>query len=129
MTISVAERQNGQVVIIDNNMANAGSGANIYTVKVPPGTYMLATIVDTITAFNAVSTNTITISDGTNTIVSAESVASTGRETVDIAAGLFYPNGATLTVTFAETGTAATAGRALVVFHYAVVGRSNENYG
>lgn len=121
MATTVYERQAPEFAVCDLRIANIGTG-NGYTINVPPGAIVTSVGLITDTAFNSATTTTATISDGTTTFVSAQDVKTTGIETVAVAAK-FYPNGGTITVSLAETGATATAGRAVAYVGMVCLGR------
>lgn len=123
----VTARQEPAYAIAQCGIANMGAG-NGLTVQLPVNALLLDVKADTTTAFNAGTTATLTVGDGTNTFVNAASVAATGRaQGTNI--GQFYPSGGTISITLAETGTAATAGNVFVSVKYVVVGREQYSYG
>ena len=101
------------------------NNVDTFVIILPPNSLLDNLTVDTTTAVATATTATLTITDGTTTYVNAVDLKSAGRETV-ANIGAFFPNGATLTVTTATTGSAATAGESIVAAGYVVVGRSNE---
>ncbi len=103
-------------------IANIGAGLG-YDVVLPPGAYVREVYADTLVAFDG-TTNTITISDGTTTFVNAQDVKSTGRETAAVP-GKYYPNGGTISITMAQTGS-ATVGQVKPTIEYVILGRVNE---
>jgi hypothetical protein len=105
-------------------IANIGSG-NEVLIKLPVGALLTDLLAVVTTAFNSGATCTLTVSDGTTTFVSAVDVTSTGSKSVSNTPK-YYPSGGTLTVSMAQTGTAATAGAAFVVPAYVVNNRTNE---
>lgn len=125
--ININERQYPLSAVADLGIAQIGAG-NEVTIRVPPNAILTGLAAQTITAFNNTTTSTLTISDGTTTFVNAVDVKTTGAETVANLAA-FYPSGGTLTISMAQTGTAATAGRALVVATYQVLNRVTEVQG
>ena len=72
-----------------------------------------------------ISATAATISDGTNTLVSAEDMMTLGSEAVDLSVTMRYPNGGTLTISLSGT---ATAGAATVILTYVDVDRQDEHY-
>ncbi len=104
-------------------IANIGAGLG-YDFKVPPGAYLREIYLDTLTVFDG-STNTGTVTDGTTVFVNAQDLKSLGRETVAVV-GKYYPNGGTVSVNMAQTGT-ATVGAAIASLEYIVLNRMNEN--
>jgi hypothetical protein len=105
-------------------IANIGAG-NGYDIPIPPDTYVSEIYLDTLTAFDG-TTNTGTVSDGTTTFVNAQDLKSTGRET-DAVPGKYYPNGGTISITLAQTGT-ATVGQAIGVVTMVGLHRADEIY-
>lgn len=118
----IAERQYMNVVVADASIANIGAG-NELLIYIPPNGLLQGMDVLTVTAFDG-TTNTLTAGDGTTVFANAVDVKTTGSETV-ANAPKFYPNGGTLTISLAQTGT-ATVGRALVAVRFVVLGRGNE---
>jgi hypothetical protein len=129
-TTSTLTAQNPSGVLVDLGIAHIGA-SNTHTVKLPAGAYLKEVKAQVVTAFNSGTTATLTVSDGTTTFVSAENLLVADEVAVDDVANLgagrkFYASGGTLTITLAETGTAATAGRALVYVEYVVLNRAHE---
>ena len=125
--ITLNERQYPLSAVADLGIAQIGAG-NEVLINLPPNALLTGLAVQTVTAFNAATTNTLTITDGTTTFVNGVDVKTAGAETVANLAA-FYPSGGTLTISMAQTGAAATAGRAFVVATYQVLGRVNEVQG
>lgn len=125
--ITVNERQYPLNAVADLGVAQIGAG-NEVRINLPPNALLTGLAVQTVTAFNAATTNTLTVADGTTTFVNAVDVKTVGAETVANLAA-FYPSGGTLTISMAQTGTAATAGRAIAVATYQILGRVNEVQG
>lgn len=120
-TTNIYERQSPEYAMCDLRIANIGTG-NGCTVSVPAGAMVVSVGLYTVTAFNSATTTTGTIGDGTTTYVSAQDVKTTGIETVAVAQK-FYPDGGTITISLAETGATATAGRAVGFVGYINLGR------
>lgn len=120
----IVERQYPLYAVADVGIANIGAG-NEAVISLPPNAMLLDLTVDVVTAFNSATTTTISVADGTTTFVSAEDAKTAGREAAD-SVSKFYPSGGDVTVSLAETGAAATAGRAIVVAQYIILGRQNE---
>lgn len=127
MKTSPFNRQNILAALVDLGIEAIGSD-NEVTLKLPQGALLLAVQLITVTAFNSATTATITVGDGTTDLIDAVDIKTAGVTDATITAP-FYPQGATLTVRLAETGTAATAGRALVLIQYAQLGVGDEVYG
>lgn len=102
-----------------------------YVAELPPNSYILAIDADVITAFNAGTTNVVTVgttSSSHNEIVASGITAGTpGVYHLTSAAGLGLQvsGGSTWTtlnmpiyVSYTQTGTAATAGQAVIVITY-----------
>lgn len=123
MTTNVYQRQHPEYAICDLGIANIGTG-NGYTINVPAGAFVTQVALNTVTAFDSGTTATGSIGDGTTTYVNAQDVKSTGIETVAVV-NKFYPDGGTITVSLAETGTTATVGRAVAVVGYVGLGIGN----
>ncbi len=123
MTTKVSARQKILVALVELGIANIGAG-NGYEIKLPVGALLLDAGVFADTAFDG-TTNTATISDGTTTFVNAQDVKTTGEETVAVDKK-YYPNGGTISVTMAQTGT-ATVGKALAWVSYVQANRWDEN--
>lgn len=127
MATNVSERQYPLAAIADTGIANMGAG-NEVTFDIPPGAFVYGVTCDTVTAFNSVTTATITVSDGSVTFVAAQDLKTLGRETAAVAHKL-YPSGGTITVSLAETGGAATVGRNITTVLYVLLGRAHEVQG
>ena len=123
MSTNAYERQHAKYVMVDLGIANIGTG-NGYTAAIPRGALIVSAGVITETAFNSATTTTATITDGTTALVSAVDVKTTGIETVAVAQK-FYASGATIQFNLAETGAAATAGRAIGYVSYIQLGCMN----
>lgn len=129
MSKSQFNTQFGRKVVVDLGVEDIGaSAANKKIVKLPQGAILTSLALLTVTAFNSGTTTTATIGDGTTTFANAVDVKSTGSETVT-GVPKFYPAGGTLEFTLAQTGTAATTGRALAVVDYVITGGGDEIYG
>lgn len=117
-------RQYSLHAVADMGITNIGAGKEQHF-KLPPKAMLLNVFADTTTAFNSATTTTLSVGDGTTTFVAAVDAKTAGRETASNV-GKFYPSGGTVTVSMAETGAAATAGRAIVAVEYIVLDRENE---
>lgn len=123
----ITARQEAAYAVAQCGIANIGAG-NGLSVQLPVNALLLDIVADTTTAFNAGTTATLTVGDGTTTFINAASVAAAGRsQGANI--GKFYPSGGTISISLAETGAAATAGQAFVSVKYVVVGREQYSYG
>lgn len=120
-------RQEVMYALVDLGIENIGAG-NEVTAKLPQGALVVDVGLYTVTAFNSATTTTGTISDGTTALVDAQDVKTVGSETVAVSKQ-FYPQGGLITFSLAETGAAATAGRALGYVGYLQLGNSEEIYG
>lgn len=125
--ITLNERQYPLNAVADLGIAQIGAG-NEVRINLPPNAILTGLAVQTATAFNSATTTTLTVGDGTTTFANAVDIKTTGAETVANLAK-HYPSGGTLTISLAETGAAATAGRAFVVATYQVLDRVNEVQG
>lgn len=125
MSTAIDSRQYPLAAHAKVGVANIGAG-NGATITIPSGAMLLRLAVITTTAFNAGTTSTLSVGDGTTVFANAVDVATAGVETVT-GAPKFYPTGGVLSITLATTGTAATAGAAHIVAEYVVYGRVNEN--
>jgi hypothetical protein len=123
----ITARQEPAYAIAQCGISNIGAG-NGLTIPLPVNALLLDIVADTTTAFNAGTTATLTASDGTTTFINAVSVAATAHaQGANI--GKFYPSGGTLSITLAETGTAATTGNTFVSAKYVVIGREQYSFG
>jgi len=120
MATNAYSRQIAKYVMVDLGIANIGAG-NGYTAVIPRGSLIVSAGIYTETAFNSATTTTATITDGTTALVSAVDVKTTGIETVAVAQK-FYADGGTIQFNLAETGAAATAGRAIGYVSYIQLG-------
>ncbi len=120
-------RQTILAALVDLGIEAIGTD-NGATLKLPQGTVLLAAKVITATAFDSGTTATITVSDGTTSLIDSADLTTAGTVNATIATPL-YPQGATITVSLAQTGTDATAGRALVLLEYVQLGVGTEVYG
>lgn len=96
--------------------------------KLPPGATVTGIQVYVDTAFNAGTTNTLSIGDsGSATrFLNAQSVAATGPVAVSTQIGRKYTSSDRIDVSYAQTGTAATTGVVRVITKYVVTDRVNE---
>lgn len=116
----------GPVVLAQTNtIAFAATGTVTSLFTLPAGAQILSIHIDTTTAFNAASTNTVTIgkSGAATQFVTATDVTVLGRQSVATTGA--YANWAnvgttdvTLLATYAQTGTAATTGAARITVLY-----------
>lgn len=118
-------RQYPLVALVEIGPANIGTGNGV-TIAIPGGAIVTKVALLTATAFNSETTTTGTISDGTTTFVNAQDLKTAGAETVAVATK-YYPTPATITVSAAQTGAAATAGLAFATVEYVIKGRWSEN--
>jgi hypothetical protein len=96
------------------------------TIPILPGTLLMGVVGFIVTAFNSATTTTLTVSDGTTTFLSAVDAKAAANTRYDATVCKFYPTGGTLTISMAETGAAATAGRAIVVPEFLNLNRTDE---
>ena len=110
-------------ITVNYNDASVGTGIN-FANSLPAGARILDVQVEVITAFNAGTTNVLTVGTnaGVNNIVASTDVnaGSTGVTKVTRGLGRSITAGADKTpqVKFAQTGTAATAGQAVITITY-----------
>jgi hypothetical protein len=117
-----------QGLVLSNQNATVTYGANGTTTTIctiPAGAQILFINIDVTTAFNAGTTNTISIGvAGTaGQFVSATSVSATGRASVATTGqyanwGNVGTSDVTIIATYNQTGTAASAGSALITVIY-----------
>src|SRR5579859_8161080 len=112
MTILVTARQWTLRALAQLGIANIGAGNGV-NFPINPNDVLESLDIDVTTAFNSGTTATLTVSDGTTTFANAVDITTTGRKTVS-GLGKVYTSSATLSVTLAQTGTAATTGAAVV---------------
>lgn len=89
----------------------------------PAGAQILSTYVNIVTAFNAATTNVLTVGQNStsyNDIVSSSDVneAATGMTAVTTGGGLSITTDVLPYVKYTQTGTAATTGKARIVIAY-----------
>ena len=121
MATAIKDRQYPIYAFKELTYANVG----VYTVTLPPGALLETMYAVTSTAFNSVTTATLTVSDGTTTYINGVDLKSTGSETVSNTPA-YYPSGGTLTITTAQTGGDATAGVCALAIRYTIKDRSHE---
>ena len=124
MAKKVYSRQRSRHVVVDLGIANMGA-SNGCTAVLPTGAMLIAVALVVATAFNSATTATATIADGTTTFANGVDVKTAGAATVT-GAPKFYPNGGVLTFSLAQTGAAATVGRAIATVSYVIVGAEDE---
>lgn len=106
----------------------ANLGANGFTFDLPAGAFLLGNGAHVVTAFDSATTATITATDGTTTLINAQSIKAAALTDVTVAEPTkYYPSGGTITVTIAETGTTATVGEVVYWLSYIVLNRHHEN--
>lgn len=125
-TNSINTRQYPLAAVVD---VSGGGFGDSFTIKLPPNALMTSNIMaSTLTAIVGPATATLTVTDGTTAFVNGVDVKSGGVETAT-GAGAFFPNGATLTGSFALGAGDLTAGRVQVVVNYVILDRVSEVYG
>lgn len=127
MTTNAYQRQAAREILVELGPENMGAGNGV-TAKLPQGALLMDAGIFTETAFDSETTATGTLSDGTTTFVNAQDLTSTGKETSS-GTPKYYAAGGTLSWTLAQTGAAATAGRAFGYARYLINGVQDENYG
>lgn len=114
------------VVSQTNTITFAANGTVTSLFTIPAGSQISSILIDTTTAFNATTTNTVTIgkSGSASEFVASTSVTALGRQSIATTGA--YANWAnvgtadvTVTATFGQTGTAATTGAARITILYA----------
>jgi hypothetical protein len=116
--------------VVNFNDAGIGSGVKIGPDALPQGAFITGVWVEVVTAFNANTTNTLTVGTNSasfNNIVSAADLvgngsASLGAQVTAVGRGLgrSLANAAdtNISVMYVQTGTAATTGQAVIVIEY-----------
>ena len=100
--------------------ANIGAG-NAQTVMLRKGSFLKNVTAFVRTAFDGTAAVTLTVTDGTTTLINAQSVTSASATTaVTVAASLKdFPNGGTISAYITDgTTTASTVGEVVVEFEY-----------
>ena len=106
------------------NFNDAGIASGVYMGTLPAGAQIVDTVVNVVTAFNAVSTNVLTV--GTNS-TSYDNIVGSGGVDESSATGqrvttglsLEFASDADVYVKYTQSGTAADAGQAVIVVAYA----------
>lgn len=106
------------------NFNDAGIASGVYMGTLPAGAQIVDTVVNVVTAFNAVSTNVLTV--GTNS-TSYDNIVGSGGVDESSATGqrvttglsLEFASDADVYVKYTQSGTAANAGQAVIVVAYA----------
>lgn len=125
-TNNINTRQYQLAAVVD--VSGDGFGDS-FTIKLPPNALMTSNILaSTLTAIVGPATATLTVTDGTTAFVNGVDVKSGGVETAT-GIGAFFPNGATLTGSFALGAGELSAGRVQVVVNYVILDRVSEVYG
>lgn len=127
MATNLFNRQPIHGIVADLGPENMGTG-NGATAKLPQGALVTGVIPVTSTAFNSVTTATLTVTDGTTVFVNAQDIKTAGTETAAVSQK-FFPAGGTIQFNLAQTGGDATAGRVTVVVQYVVLGEGCDIYG
>ena len=124
---NVNSRAFKRTILVELGIANMGAGNEAFGL-LPQGALLMDAGIFTETAFNSATTATGSLSDGTTTFVNAQDVKTTGKET-NANLPKYYPAGGKLTWSLAQTGAAATAGRAFGYADYYINGVTDENFG
>ena len=102
----------------------SGIGAGVFWFRIPARAQITSCLVNVETAFNAGTTNVLTIGYGAslNEIVAAGDVdeSSATAQSVTTGNSLEFSEEKDVYVKYAQTGTAATAGKARIVLSYTV---------
>ena len=134
MSSNAFDRQDVLAIVVVLTPKQSGA-ANSVKAKLPQGALVLGVDLLTQVAFNTGGTTptaTATITDGTTVFVNAQSVASTGDETVAVEKK-FYPTGGEIDFSITEGAASglvpATAGQSIAVVTYVQAGRGGEVQG
>jgi hypothetical protein len=106
------------------NYNDAGIATGVAGVVLPIGAFILRVMVEIVTAFNAATTNVLTVGTNVaiNNIVAAGDVNAGAAAVYDVTRGLGRSLTAaadvTVSVKYAQTGAAATTGQAEIVMIY-----------
>lgn len=119
-----SEQQGVRAIRCDVAYNTPGISSGLLFGKLPKDSFIIAVAIDVTTAFNAASTNVLTIGTSTtaNELWDASALAETAGSqlVVPIAAATASQSATTpLYVKYAQTGTAASAGAATIVVLYA----------
>jgi hypothetical protein len=111
-------------VLVNFNDTNVGSTNGILFATLPAGAVVLSAFAKVITAFNAATTNVLTVgTNGTadNLLGAAAITEGTPGDYVNSTPGLAIPTAdAPVYVKYTQTGTAATTGQAQIIVSYTV---------
>jgi hypothetical protein len=105
------------------NTVGIGTADTVKVGRIPAGSFLVQAMVRITTAFNAVTTNVLTVGQnaGANTdIVAAGELneGATGVTVVLTGASLTFANDTDIYVRYTQTGTAATTGAATIIITY-----------
>lgn len=106
------------------NWNDSGIASPVAGVVLPQGAFITNVMVEVVTAFNAATTNVLTVGTnaGANNIVAAADVDEATPGVYQVTRGfgrsLTAAGDVTVSVKYAQTGTAATAGQAEIVIEY-----------
>ncbi len=102
---------------------NIGTADTVKVGRIPAGSLLLQAVVRVTTAFNAATTNVLTV--GQNATANTDIVAAgelnegvTGTTVVLTGAALTFANDTDIYVRYTQTGTAASAGAATIIITY-----------
>ncbi len=105
------------------NTVGIGTADTVKVGRIPAGSFLLQAVVRITTAFNAATTNVLTV--GQNATADTDIVAAgelnegaTGVTVVLTGAALTFANDTDIYVRYTQTGTAATAGAATIIITY-----------
>lgn len=122
---TIDARQYALSAMAEVGIENIGAGNGV-RIPLPGGAMLLRLAVVGTTAFNSGTTATLTVGDGATTFADGVDMQTVGSKTV-ANVPKFYPVPGALQVTLAQTGAAATAGKAFVVAEYVIKDRWSEN--
>jgi hypothetical protein len=115
-------------LVVEEELTLAELASECIVAKIPANATVTGIQVYVDTAFNAATTNTLSVGDSgsASRFLSAGSVAAAGPVAVTTQIGRKYTAADYIRATFAQSGTAATAGVVRVITKYIIGGRANE---
>lgn len=126
MSKNAFSRQFSRFARVDLTPANIGAG-NEATAKLPLGALIVDAGLYVVEAFDGTGTVTGTISDGSNNLVAAQDVKTTGDKTAAVTSS-YLAEGGTVTFSLADANGDSTVGHAVGYVEYLPVA-NDENYG
>lgn len=126
-----ASRQSPLVAYVDINFGDFSNGAVQAAIELPGGAVITGGFIQPITSFNAATTATLKVGDAADddryTVAPAD-VKAMDLVPLDLT-GYAMPVQGDLTVTYASTGAAATAGKCRLLVEYIVQKRTESTQG